>query len=175
VGLSQLPERRQGDIQKGDCSMKKFLSITLVVLFVAAFAVMPVFAQGLHQEAQPLDLTGMLYSAFQFILGSAVIATATTFLVNGVAKPAGWVSDTQSLSWVSAINFVLVVGVFLLKLFVPTFDQGVIEKVADGIAKQGPGFILPLMPLLVALSKWVHGAVKGAKYIGTSYTLKRTK
>jgi CBS domain containing-hemolysin-like protein len=150
--------------------MKKFLSILLVVLFVAAFLVVPVMAQGLHQEAEPFDLTGLLQAAGQFVLGSAVIAAAATFLVNTL-KSAGFVNDTQSMTWVSTINFVLIVGVFLLKIFAPTFDLGIIEKVADGIAKQGPGFILPLMPLLVALSKWIHGAVKGAKWIGTSYSL----
>jgi membrane protease YdiL (CAAX protease family) len=150
--------------------MKKVTSILFVVLFVAAFFAMPVLAQGLHQEAQPLDLTGMLKAAGQFILGSAAIAAAATFLVN-TAKSAGFVTDTQSMTWVSGINFVLIVGVFLAKLFAPTFDLGIIEKVADGIAKQGPGFILPLMPLLVVFSKWIHGAVKGAKWIGTSHTL----
>jgi len=150
--------------------MKKIFGVLLVVLFVAAFVVVPVMAQGLHQEAEPFDLTGLLQAAGQFVLGSAVIAAAATFLVNTL-KSAGFVNDTQSMTWVSTINFVLIVGVFLLKIFAPTFDLGIIEKVADGIAKQGPGFILPLMPLLVALSKWIHGAVKGAKWIGTSYSL----
>lgn len=151
--------------------MKKFASVSLVVLFVAAFAVMTVSAQGLPQESQPLDLTGLLKSAFQFVLGSAVIASAATFLVN-TAKSAGMVTDSQSVTWVSSINFVLIVGIFFVKLFAPAIDLGVVEKVADGIAKQGPGFVLPLMPLLVAFSKWVHSAVKGAKWIGTSYSLK---
>jgi len=152
--------------------MKKFTSVLLVVLFVAAFAVMTVSAQGLPQESQPFDITGILKAAFQFVLGSAVIASAATFIVN-TFKSAGLVTDTQSVTWVSSINFILIVGIFLVKLFAPAFDLGVVEKVADGIAKQGPGFILPLMPLLVAFSKWVHGAVKGAKWIGTSYSLKK--
>jgi hypothetical protein len=151
--------------------MKKFVSVFLVVLFVAAFTVMPVFAQGLHQVEQPLDLTGALQFAGQFVLGSLAIAAAATFVTN-TFKSAGLVTDNEAVTWVSSINFILIVAVFLLKLFAPTFDLGIIEKVADGIAKQGPGFILPLMPLLVAFSKWIHSAVKGAKWIGTSYTLK---
>ncbi len=154
--------------------MKRFVSVLVMVLFVAAFFVVPAFALGSVQTTQPLDLTGLLQSAFQFVLGSVVIAAAATFLVN-TGKTAGFISDNQSLTWVSGINFVLIVGVFLLKLFAPTFDLGVIEKVADGIATQGPGFILPLLPLLVMFSKWVHGAVKGTKLIGFSYTLKAAK
>lgn len=151
--------------------MKKFFKVLLVVLFLAAFLVMPAFAQGLHQESQPLDLTGLLQAAGQFVLGSLTIAAAATFLTN-TAKSAGFVNDTQAVTWVSTINFVLVIAVFFLKLFVPTFDLGIIEKVADGIAKQGPGFVLPLMPLLVAFSKWIHSAIKGARWIGTSYSLR---
>jgi hypothetical protein len=151
--------------------MKKIFTC-IFILIVASVFVTPVFAQGeVPPVEQSLDLTGLLQSAFQFVIGSAVIAAAATFLVN-TGKSAGWVSDTQSITWVSGINFVLIVGVFILKLFFPAFDLGVIERVADGIAKQGPGFILPLMPLLVAFSKWFHSAIKGTKFIGTSYSLK---
>ncbi len=151
--------------------MKKFFKVLFVVLALAAVFAVPAFAQGLHQESQPFDLTGVLQTAGQFVLGSLTIAAAATFLTN-TAKSAGFVNDTQALTWVSTINFVLIVAVFFLKLFAPSFDLGIIEKVADGIAKQGPGFVLPLMPLLVAFSKWIHGAVKGAKWIGTSNSLK---
>lgn len=147
--------------------MKKIFVVLLAVLFVAAFMVMPAFAQGLHQESQPLDLTGALLYAGQFVLGSLAIAAAATFLTN-TAKAGGLVTDTQALTWVSTINFILIITVFLLKLFVPGFDLGIFERVADGIAKQGPGFVLPLMPLLVAFSKWIHSAIKGVKVIGTS-------
>lgn len=150
--------------------MKKFFQVLLVVLFLAAFLVAPAFAQGSHQESQPLDLTGLLQVAGQFVLGSLTIAAAATFLTN-TAKSAGFVNDTQAVTWVSTINFVLIIAVFFLKLFAPSFDLGIIEKVADGIATQGPGFVLPLMPLLVAFSKWIHGAIKGAKWIGTSHSL----
>lgn len=151
--------------------MKKFASVLIVVIVVAAFMVQPVFALGIGSETTPFDLTGALQFAFQFVMGSAVIAAAATFLTN-TAKDAGWVTDTQALTWVSALNFILIVGVFILRLFVPGFDLGVIEKVADGIAKMGPGFILPLMPLLVALSKWFHRNIRGVKWIGSSFTLK---
>jgi uncharacterized membrane protein len=151
--------------------MKRFFQVFFVVMLIAAFFAVPVFAQGLAQDEQPLDLTGALQAAGQFVLGSLAIAAAATFVTN-TFKSAGLVTDTQAITWVSTINFILIIAVFLLKLFAPTFDLGIIEKVADGIAKQGPGFILPLMPLLVAFSKWIHGAVKGAKWIGTSNSLK---
>lgn len=154
--------------------MKKFFAVLFFVLVVSAFFVAPVFAQGFAQVAQPFDLTGLLKAAGEFVLGSAVIAASATFLVN-TAKSAGFVTDSESVTWVSTINFVLIIGVFFVKLFAPTFDLGVVEKVADGIVRQGPGFIVPLMPLLVAFSKWVHGAVKGTKLIGTSYSLKAAK
>jgi hypothetical protein len=161
--------------------MKKFFALSLVVLALAVFTV-PVFAQEVQapvvepvvsvvvQEEAPLDLTGLLQEAGQFVLGSVVIAAAATFVVN-TGKDAGLVSDSQSVTWVSTINFILIVGVFCLKLFNPNFDLGVIERVADAIVRQGPGFILPLMPLLIKFSKWIHEAVKGAKWIGTSYSL----
>jgi hypothetical protein len=111
----------------------------------------------------------MLQAAAQFVLGSAVIAAAATFFVNTM-KSAGFVNDSESVTWVSTINFLLILLVFGLKLFAPDVDLKAIEKVADAIVRQGPGFILPLMPLLVAFSKWFHNAVKGAKWIGTSYS-----
>lgn len=151
--------------------MKKFFKVLLVVLTLAAVFAVPVFAQGSSQESQPFDLTGLLQAAGQFVLGSLAIAAAATFLTN-TAKSAGFVNDTQAVTWVSTINFVLIIAVFFLKLFIPTFNLGIIEKVADGIAKQGPGFVLPLMPLLVTFSKWIHGAIKGAKWIGTSHSLR---
>lgn len=151
--------------------MKKLLAIGLLVFALAVVFAVPVFAQGVSQETQPFDLTSALQAAGQFVLGSLTIAAAATFLTN-TAKSAGYVNDTQAVTWVSGINFVLIITVFLLKLFAPTFDLGIFERVADGIAKQGPGFVLPLMPLLVAFSKWMHGAIKGAKWIGTSHSLK---
>lgn len=166
--------------------MKKLFSSIILVAVLAFVFVAPALAQEAQsveaassasivvQEDEPLDLTGLLQSAGQFVLGSAVLAAAATFLVN-TAKSAGWVSDSQSLTWVSTINFILIVGVFFLKLFNPDFDQGVIERVADGIVRQGPGFILPLMPLLVWFSKWFHNAVKGTKVIGTSFSAKTAK
>src|SRR5688572_27926078 len=100
--------------------MKKFLLAVVCVFALTAFIVPVVSADAfvipVAQEDAPLDLTGLLQAAGQFVLGSAVLAAAATFLVN-TAKSAGWVSDSQAVTWVSTINFVLIIGVFALKLF----------------------------------------------------------
>lgn len=150
---------------------KKFqFGFLMVIVFVAAFLVPQAFAQGLHQEAQPFDITGLLLNAVQFILGSATIAGAATFLVN-ILKTAGAVRDDQSLTWVSAINFVLILAAFLVKVFTPSFDLGIFERVSAVIVEHGPALLIPLTPILVWISKWIHGAVKGVAVFGKSFSL----
>jgi len=159
------------------CTVKKFLLILAVVSLVMILATPVLAAPALPvptaapvpQEPTPFDPTKALGEAWSFILGSAAIAGAATFLSN-FAKQLG-LKDGQALTAVSVLNFVLVVAVFLLKLFYPSFDLKIFETVAKAIVQYGPGMLLPLIPVLIWISKWFHERVRGAWLIGYSHSL----
>lgn len=157
--------------------MKKFLlilavcSLLLIVAtpVLAAPALPAPTAAPMAQEPTPFDPTQALGEAWAFILGSTVIAGAAAFLAN-FAKQLG-LKDDQAVTAVSVLNFVLVFAVFLLKLFSPGTDLKIFETVAQAIVQYGPGMLLPLIPLLNWISKWIHKRVRGAWLIGYSHSL----
>lgn len=146
------------------------LTFVLVAPVMAAPALPAPTAAPVAQEPTPFDPTKVFSEAWGFVLGSAAIAGAATFLAN-FAKQLG-LKDDQALTAVSVLNFVLVIAVFLLKLFYPTFDLKIFETVAEAIIQYGPGMLLPLIPVLIWLSKWFHERVRGAWLIGYSHSLK---
>ena len=157
--------------------MKKFLlilavcSLLLIVTtpVLAAPALPAPTAAPVAQEPTPFDPTQALGEAWAFILGSTAIAGAATFLTN-FAKQLG-LKDDQAVTAVSVLNFILVFAVFLIKLFYPSFDLSIFETVAKAIVQYGPGMLLPLIPVLIWISKWFHERVRGAWLIGYSHSL----
>lgn len=157
--------------------MKKFLLI-LAVCSLLLIVATPVLASPalpaptvalVAQEPKPFDPTQALGEAWAFILGSTVIAGAAAFLAN-FAKQLG-LKDDQAVTAVSVLNFILVFAVFLPKLFSPGTDLKIFETVAQAIVQYGPGMLLPLIPLLNWISKWIHERVRGAWLIGYSHSL----
>jgi len=80
--------------------MKKFTSILLVVLFVAAFAVMPVFAQGLHQVENPATDVQL------YVIGLA--ATAILYGLKLITTRFPKIKITRE--WVSVLIYVVALG-----------------------------------------------------------------
>lgn len=157
---------------------KRILPVLLLVTLLSVIFVVPVMAAPLHpvhllQEAQPFEPLPFLILAFNFVLGSATIAGSAAFLVN-IAKQLG-LKDGHAISAVSIFNTVLILGVFFYKLYNPNADLKIIEDIARLIIEKGPALIIPLLPILIWISKWINDRVKGAFLVGYSHTLAKSK
>lgn len=154
--------------------LKRILSIVLIVVFVAAFMVIPVFAL---QDNPPTPAPAGIDYLLQVIFGLSITvpgaALLGTMIINLIKIP-GWVTDGSAPFWSNVVNVVFALFIGFASLFTSWNIPGLDTKFAD-LANT----LAILLPVFVLLYKWLapifHGALRGFPLIGYSHSMKLVK
>lgn len=146
-------------------SLIVFVMLLLSGLFGLA---LPVLAAGPQQATPPLDITTLLG---QF-LALAGVGALIALLIN-IGKQVGIVKDGDTPTWVTGLNLLGLVGLFVLRVVRPDADIGQLDGIASTIAQIGV-LVLALITQ-IGSAKVAHAAVRGAAVIGYSFSVKRAQ
>lgn len=105
-------------------------------------------------------------------LGLAGIAALIAVLIN-VGKLAGVVKDGQAQTWSAGLNLAGLIALFVLRIFKPDFDIGIIDEQAAALANAAVVIIGYITQLLS--SKLAHLAFKNVPMLGTSFSVEASK
>jgi hypothetical protein len=95
------------------------------------------------------------------------IAALATFAVN-FGKSQGWIADGQAINIQAGVALLVVLVGYASRWLGVELDWAQIDSVAATLAQLGG--LLVTLAAQVGFTKIIHGAVKGVKYIGYSYT-----
>lgn len=109
----------------------------------------------------------MFESILEFVTVLTGFAFLITFIINTL-KVFNVVKDGTAHLWSAGANLILILVVYIFKLFRPEFDFQTIDPIANEIATVGT-FILSYVVQLIA-SKGAHKVVKGLPVVGKTYS-----
>jgi hypothetical protein len=128
-----------------------FPRIVLIVLVLAAFLVVPAFAQGETPPPTPLEAVLAVIVQFATLAGVGAVIAA---LVN-VLKTFGVVQDGTAGRWFAGLNLVAIAGLIYIKLFQPQIAIDFIDAQAAVLAQ----ILLAILGYIVQLGtgKYANG------------------
>ncbi len=145
--------------------------VTVIVLGIASVveARSDIGAQDVRQAQvdQPAGDSGLDGLVVQ-LAGMAGFAAVIALVVN-VGKAAGWIADGQAQNWSAGLNLLLLIGLFVARVFRPDVDVQHIDSQVAGFAQIGT-MILSYVIQLIA-SQRTHDALRGVPILGKSYSL----
>jgi len=102
---------------------------------------------------------------------AAFVTVAVNILKVIKIKGVPIIKDGDSPKWTGGITLVGIIALYVTKLFLPSFDPGLIDKTLLEVATVAT-YILSFVGTL-GLEKIIHTAVKGIPLIGKSYSYDR--
>jgi len=112
-----------------------------------------------------MDIQALVF----IVLGMAGFGGLISAVVN-ILKSVGVVKDGQTPTWITGLNLVGVIAVFLLKVFNAPIDLQAVDQNMKLLAEA----LVAVSYYIVALggSKAFHSLVRGSTFIGKSFSIK---
>lgn len=144
---------------------RSILKGLILAVIISLVLVVPVMAQAVDPPAQPEESINQLLVAFLSLSGFGGLVAV---LVN-VGKTTGLVKDGKAPIFVTGLNLLGLVILFVVRLVAPEFDLGEVDALAGTFAQ----VLVVVLSFIVQLgsSKITHSILKGAPVIGKSHSV----